>query len=212
MKFALFGLAAAISMVSQRATPIFDGSDRLDIREEEIEPELEVVAPFGGASHAELGAEVIGELDFDKVFQSKQGREVLMAFAKAEFASENLEFLIALSTWNKMAGTAKNIFEKYIEGGSASHGGGGFDVASSEQAKVNLPAGMESKIQNVLAKFENSKERRKNDFDNSRKFPIDIFDAAKKEIIALVKRDTFDRFKKSEEGAKFAEKNPGLVT
>eukprot|EP01125_Pyxidicula_operculata_P014099 TRINITY_DN4681_c0_g1_i3.p1 TRINITY_DN4681_c0_g1~~TRINITY_DN4681_c0_g1_i3.p1 ORF type:complete len:275 (+),score=49.82 TRINITY_DN4681_c0_g1_i3:338-1162(+) len=129
---------------------------------------------------------------FIRVLRNSKGNQILLSQMKKEFADENLEFWNALDafyerfnseseiTTKELITEAKIIFDTYI-----SH--------SSKSATVNLPASVQDPIIKI--------------FTDTFSFPKGInqwvFNGAYQAVFDLMCRDSFFRFRSTDEGSKF---------
>ncbi|HWE57489.1 MAG TPA: hypothetical protein VG435_18425 [Acidimicrobiales bacterium] len=98
--------------------------------------------------------------------------EVLLhAYAQKEFSAENVEFLRAVATFEASGdlNQAAEIYGQYVSADAAQ--------------QVNLPASMRKDLEEIFGP------------DKEGIGPPSVFDSAKGEIIALLRRDTFVRFR-----------------
>ena len=116
---------------------------------------------------------------FDQVkaiLASDSATEVLMKFLVKEFSSENLKFLLAVKKYKaKPTGRIgfKKIYDEFI--------------ADSSLTQVNLPSGLFRKMEAILVGNEL--------VDWSK-----AFDEAETEVIWLIARDSYQRFRRTAEG------------
>jgi hypothetical protein len=126
------------------------------------------------------------ELNLDSVLRDVSGMDKLLNFAKLEYSDENLLF------WRDA--------RSYRAAPDQSSGAAVIDtyLCASAELMVNLPA-------EIAKPFKSSSSV------GQYAYTAELFDTAVAEIYAMIKRDTFSRFKLSDAAEELLQLNPGLA-
>lgn len=138
-------------------------------------------APADGAAPA--AEDLRASLDFDDTMASREGRQKMLAFAKREHSEENMLFFIDIQKYKTASEDARSeVGEEIVQ----------TYLAKSAKVPLNLPS-------NVMVRFVG--DPIKGERTGNYTYSADLFDPAESEIRLLLLKDTFTRFKRSEEAS-----------